>query len=273
MKTVHLDDMKALTLDGLKYLKLICEKNNITYYLAYGTLLGAIRHKGYIPWDDDIDIWIPRSDYFKLIEALHQDKNDDWEVVSSNVNHDYFFEWAKLSNKKTMITPARFVSGYIYGVSIDLFPLDDVEGAKSEEEVKQLMDKVRRDYFRITSKYRGMTNTVKSIWKHQLYKGIFKFASFVLGPYFKQIEKYNQKLKELGNGTGDYLIGSQTPLPVVFRSEWFKETIEVEFEGEKYPAPAHYEKVLTKLYGDYMQLPPVEKRVTHHLYRVYYKDL
>lgn len=270
MKEVTLNDMKTITIDGLKYLKAICDNNNITYFLAYGTLLGAVRHKGYIPWDDDIDIWVYRKDYYKLIKILFEQNNSDWEIVSNQTHKGYLFEWAKLSHKKTMITPSRFVSGLIYGVSIDIFPIDKASIFETENQIKTTILKYKKQFIRITSKYRGFTNACKtkcSIYKHQAF---FKISTILLGPYSRWIRHYDAKLIALDNGKSIFLFDIQLPT-VIFPSEWFNETIDLEFENEFYKAPKEFDKVLTATYGDYMKLPPEEKRVTHHFYKAYYK--
>lgn len=262
--------MKAITIDGLKYLKAICDDENITYYLAYGTLLGAVRHKGYIPWDDDIDIWVHRKDYYRLINILFEQNNCDWEVVSNQTHKGYLFEWAKLSHKRTMITPSRFVSGLLYGVSIDIFPFDDASIFETEDQVKTTILNYQRRFIRITSKYRGFTNACKNKYSIYKCKTIFKISSILLGPYSRWIRNYDKKLKSLGNGKGKFLFDIQLP-NVIFHSEWFNDTIELVFENELYKAPKEYDKILTAIYGDYMKLPPKEERVTHHYYKAYYK--
>lgn len=90
MRKISDDELKKVSLDGLKFIKEICEKNNLEYYIGYGTLIGAIRHEGFIPWDDDIDIWMKRDEYEKFIEIVSKENNKNWEILST-YNEDYYF--------------------------------------------------------------------------------------------------------------------------------------------------------------------------------------
>ena len=103
-KIVTLDEQREIQLNGLLYIKNLCKKNNIPYYLISGTLLGAVKYKGYIPWDDDIDIALIREDYQKLIKIIEQDKNPDYEVLTMYNTKDYYYSYAKLVNTKTKLT-------------------------------------------------------------------------------------------------------------------------------------------------------------------------
>ena len=103
-KIVTLNKQREIQLNGLLYIKELCEKNDITYYLISGTLLGAVKYKGYIPWDDDIDIALIREDYQKLIKIIEQDKNPDYEVLTMYNTKDYYYSYAKLVNTKTKLT-------------------------------------------------------------------------------------------------------------------------------------------------------------------------
>ena len=102
MKQMTLDEVKKVQLDILKYVDMICKKNNIQYSLAYGTLLGAVRHGGFIPWDDDIDIVLMRSEYDKLLQYLYVEQDDTYQVVSMK-DEGYWYTYAKVTDKRTFI--------------------------------------------------------------------------------------------------------------------------------------------------------------------------
>ena len=120
---LNLAEIKKIQLGALKYVKEICQKNNIDYYLMSGTLLGAVKYKGYIPWDDDIDIALKRKDYLKLIKLINDDNSDDYKILSIYNTKDYYYLFAKLVSKKTkLIENAKEIKEM--GVYIDIFPLD-----------------------------------------------------------------------------------------------------------------------------------------------------
>ena len=133
------EDIKSICIEGLRQLKAFCNDHGLRYYLAYGTLLGSIRHNGFIPWDDDIDIWMPREDYDKLCDLL-ADQIPGWELLTCKKNRKYLYEWAKLANLSSEVWPSRFRNGYLYGISIDIFPLENIE-VVNEAEAKDVLNK------------------------------------------------------------------------------------------------------------------------------------
>ena len=111
-KILELEDIKRISLEGLIELKNVCEKYHLKYYLCYGTLLGAVRHKGFIPWDDDIDIVMPRKDYDKLLELSAEIESEKWKLLSSKNNKKFLFVFSKFCNKQTILKPSRFCNHF-----------------------------------------------------------------------------------------------------------------------------------------------------------------
>lgn len=146
MKELTLPEIKAIELETLKMFRSFCEEHNIRYYLAFGTLLGAIRYKKFIPWDDDVDLLIPREDYDRLL-TLFQD-NERYRLYSFERNQDYHFPFAKLCDMTTRKVETDYANSKVeMGVEIDLFPMDyfdnDIAVAKKESKrIKNYMDRL-----------------------------------------------------------------------------------------------------------------------------------
>ncbi len=260
MKKLTIDEIKSISLDGLKYFHSFCEINHLRYYLAYGTLLGAIRHHGFIPWDDDIDIVMPREDFNNLILLKDKIDNQNWELMSANTNCDYKFQFAKLCNKETVYYPSRFKSGLLYGVPLDIFPLDLVE-SQSDAINKQ-------SFFRrlipVVLVFNGEGYKPDAF---DVVKGLIKYLFF--GGYNRNVIKFHKEMLECKHGK--YYKSFFAPTGDLWEKEWFDNGVKMEFEGVFFNVPANYDEILSTTYGDYMKLPPEEERVYKHEIEAYYK--
>ena len=134
MKELTLPELKEIEFDILKVFDAFCKEHNIKYFLAYGTLLGAIRYKKFIPWDDDVDVLVPREDYDRILTLFQDD--DRYNLFAYEKNQDYRFPFAKLCDMTTRKVEFNLDNGVELGVDMDIFPLDywdnDVEKAKQE---------------------------------------------------------------------------------------------------------------------------------------------
>ncbi len=265
MKELTLQELKNIEFDILKFFDSFCKENNIKYYLAFGTLLGAIRYKKFIPWDDDIDVLIPREDYDKLI-SLFQD-NDKYQLFSFERNQNYNFPFAKLCDMTTCKVETGNNNGVELGVDIDLFPLDawDDEIEKAKKEAK----KIKRNMF-----YLGLTklNNPDSVNPIKRFiKGIIMIVCKMWGSkyFIKKIIKASTNAPKENSkflGCKSWCVyGTKGIIP----AEVFADTVEIEFEGEMFPAPIGWDEYLTCLYGDYLPEPPKEKQKTHHGFKAY----
>ena len=126
MKEIYLEELRVIQLELLQQIADFCEKNNIKYFLAYGTLIGAIRHKGYIPWDDDIDIVMPRDDYDRFLELYNEAYPFSKVVDMYNTKH-YGFAFAKVHDVRTIIYETQYAQDS-FGVFVDVFPIDGIKG-------------------------------------------------------------------------------------------------------------------------------------------------
>ena len=265
MKELSLQEIKQIELDILKMFHAFCVENNIRYFISHGTLLGAIRYKGFIPWDDDLDVLVPREDYDRLI-AVFKD-SEQYKLVAFEKNSDYAFPYAKLCDMSTRKVEGSYDNGTVLGLDIDVFPLDhwddDLERAKQEVKLQQ------KNMFRL-----GLTKLRKPDSLNpakRFVKGILMALCKVRGSayYVEKIIKVANKPEQKGSrymgGKAWNVYGERDILP----AEVFAEAIELEFEGEKFFAPVGYDTFLTSLYGDYLPEPPVEKRKTHHSFKAY----
>lgn len=129
MKKITIEEAKKIELDILSYIDDFCKKNNIEYFINYGTLIGAVRHKGFIPWDDDIDISMTRENYDKFIEYYKNDKSK-YKLLALETNKHYFNNFAKIVDSTTRIDNTRIYKSYPSGIFIDIFPMDSFADKK-----------------------------------------------------------------------------------------------------------------------------------------------
>ncbi len=279
MNELNIDDVKNIALDGLKCFISICKKYNLRYYLAFGSLIGAARHNGFIPWDDDIDLLMPRDDYNRLEQIKHEITESDWKLLSYSSNPKYGHIWKKLCNTKTKVIPSRFTSGLIYGVSIDIFPLDFLNSSDFDNSVREKNSYC--DRFIKAKKLNPIQNTltdgiisdIKRFYKRMRYNISCLIGQFNLSQSYEAIENEIIKVKN-----GDYLACMldlpYSPSQTIWRRDWFytdtEECAYLTFEDIKVRVPLKYKEVLTTTYGNYMQMPPKEKQVTHHFYHAFY---
>lgn len=238
-------EVKESQLDVLRCVKRICEKHGLRYYIAYGTLLGAVRHQGFIPWDDDIDIYIPIADLKPFIELVKQE--EDFHIVSTAVGDDYYDMISKMYDCNNICDSNQFPMQTSAGVSIDVFPLFGLPDTE---------DKIA-DY------YQELRDAEADVYNNIYDRNACRAAGRI---FFEKMAKYDiESAKYVGNLLSPY------PMKEVFPAEWFRESKELKFENETFCVPAGYDGCLKKVYGNYMQLPPEEQRREHHFFHVYHK--
>lgn len=265
MRELTLQELKDIELDILKFFDAFCKENNIRYYISHGTLLGAIRYKKFIPWDDDVDLLIPREDYDRMI-TLFQD-TERYHLFAFEKDQNYLYPFAKLCDLNTRKVENGYNNGVELGVDIDIFPLDawdnELEIAKKEAEYIH-----RNMFYLVLSKLKKPDS--KNIIK-RFAKSVAMVGCKMLGSkhFIKKIIKastniYQQENKYLGCKVW-CVYGEKGIIPAVA----FGEPIYIEFEGLMVPAPQDYDTYLTCLYGDYLPEPPKEKQKTHHSFKAY----
>ena len=267
---VDIEDYKKIVNDILKYIKTVCKENEITYYLAYGTLLGAIRHHGFIPWDDDIDIIMDRKNFEKLVELCNKSDHPYYKLMWLSEDSEYDLPLPKMVDTRTELKQARRKSNITIGAWVDILIIDDVRNnLKAQNKFLRKFDFYERcwNWSQYTDYSITNAETVKGFLGN-----IFVYALSLFGSKFWARKLYKCANKHNGKGYTHFssLVFSGGKRKA-YRKEWLGNGCEVEFEGEKYNAPEHWHEYLQHAYGDYMEFPPPEKRVAHHTFSVYYK--
>ncbi len=265
-------EIQKYNLDLLKTFARVCDENHLTYFLSGGTMLGAIRHKGFIPWDDDVDVAMPRKDYNYLIEKSSELFNLPYQIVSylnSNdeiVNKDVF---TQLRNQKIIIYLQQNETIKTHFLGIDIFPIDGTPDN----------DFIRKIFFAKIMFYRALYKftfyqslEIKTLNKRgRLEKFIIWFAKFskigkvlnrkkILFKLENTLQKYKVETatKYAGNFWGAYKLRS------FVNSKIFTERQKYQFEDTTFFGTKFFDEYLTSIYGDYMQLPPQEQRIGKH---------
>ncbi len=266
MKTITEQEQKKLLLEMLVEFDRFCTAHGLRYYLHCGTLLGAVRHKGFIPWDDDIDVAMPRWDYERFIRIYNEEKTEeDYEVVSFHNTPDFYLPFGKLIHNKTRLAEA-VDSELKLGLYLDIFPLDNM--GNTPEEAKKLYDEV----YGLRQKL--IVQNLKLIRERAFYKNVVIFFAKLFSPknarrgLIEQIDKRcrvyeSEKMTEFiaVNCAANY------GMKEILRSEWYEEYETVPFEEHAVRIPKGWHYNLSQFYGDYMQLPPAEKQKSHHIYQ------
>ncbi len=259
---VELDELKNLELEIMKKIHLFCVEHNITYYLSYGTLLGAVRHSGFIPWDDDIDIQMPRPDYEKFLQSFPGfAKQNGLTVVNHTTKPYYGRNFSKVIDCNTILVEPQYKTDDPIGVFVDIWPLDGLPDGK----VKRYFYNKRADFLAKLILAASMKKDKSlSLFKRTaiFFAGVFKPHKLIL-----KLERLMKKYPfEKSKFVKCYLDS------VVFEREEYNEKIPMPFEDAEFFAPAAYDSILRKEYGDYTKLPPLEDRIPHHVINTYYKD-
>lgn len=264
MREINADELKKIQLEILDEVDNFCAENNIKFWLDSGTLLGAIRHKGYIPWDDDIDIGMLRDDFERFI-SLFNKTGGKYKVICNELDSECVYPYAKILDTDTVLYEPDIKNGVKLSVNIDLFVYDVTPGG---DETEKQYD--RRD------KYSFLNSVQYNLYPSKTwYKKVPKVALCVILRLFPRGLFANKVVRNSKQYVGEELnyVGNFTSVSrIICEKSVFDSTILWDFEGKKYPVPAGYDKWLTSFYGDYMQLPPIEKRVTHHQFKAYIKD-
>ncbi|MBR2411629.1 MAG: LicD family protein [Clostridia bacterium] len=253
MADFDIKELQKIELEILLEVDRICKKHNIRYFLVSGTLLGAIRHKGFIPWDDDIDISMPIEDYYKFCKICKKELSNVYFL--QNFKTDTTGMWfSKIrKNNTTAIETNHETKLHHQGIWIDIFPLIGVKNNKTW--IDKLNKKAALAKKILNKKIGLMEDTENKL----LYKAVnkllpLKLCKLVAGILFKSCFKSTNKY------THCYYLWASPRITARFKTDLFDEITTVEFEGYMLPVPKKWDEYLTVVYGDYMTPPPPEKR-------------
>ena len=248
-----------------------CEHNSIKYFAAYGTLIGAVRHRGVIPWDDDIDVWMLPDDYNKFC-SLRGKVGGHYDIMDSKDNNYWLFTLAKFVDTNTTLWETEHFP-CITGVYIDIFLLTKCE-SKDAIRLRKRYDKITYSltYAKRQHSWNQYVSALVNRRPRQLYR-LLKDTIYYKPQYHKLLSAYNNFICEMQSLDGDCYVSFDGLYgkKEVYAPSWFSKTKRVPFEGVEITIPENYHAILRNLYGNYMELPPIEKQISHHSH--YFMDL
>lgn len=282
-KSIEIEELKRISLEMLKALDRFCNEHQIRYYLGGGTLLGAVRHQGYIPWDDDIDVMVPRPDYDKLIKTFN-DYHKDYILRSVENDSTYWRPFAKIFDLRTHLeedwlrveTPGN-------AISIDIFPIDGIPNNNIRQKIffkvqELLVLLYRGSAYSMQKSYKySKSNSILLRIKGEL-RSLAKYIFvFLMSPISAKkmarlinwhAKRYSYEECNLVGAITECLYGAEKE--TLIKNDFEPQQL-FSFEDGQFKGSKNFDVYLRNLYGEYMNLPPEDKRVSHHRYRAWWK--
>lgn len=257
MEKITIDDMKCIELEIMDEIDRICRKEGLSYFLGYGSCLGAARHQGFIPWDDDMDIIMPRDDYERFIGGgFNAMKAVERYKLATYRDRSGIYPFTKVVDSSTIVYDTFTQRRYATGVWVDIFPLDDVADPHDKAFSRGSRMALMRSLM-VADPSLGSTMLAK------LVKRVAHPVFSRMDPY-KAAQKIDENARNAYTGETDYytdFIGEDNP-GVLLPKTWF-EPLEVPFEDRRYFVPKNYREYLAKSYGDWETPPAIDKRDIH----------
>lgn len=273
MRQINTEELKKIQLEILDVVMKFCDEHDIHCFLEAGTLLGAVRHKGYIPWDDDIDIAMLRPDYDRFIKLFNQE-NTRYKVDCIENDPESLYFYGKIYDTSTELYEPNKKIGKKKSINIDIWVMDNAPD--DDKELRKMF--IRQYIYRQFNAGRWMPmftppngNILRKIIAYAVRITLNMIPEFILPRnYFgykllKNSRRYvYEETKRVGNFLGAYSCAME--------KEKFRNFIYAEFEGRRFKIPSGYDEWLTQLYGDYMTPPPENKRASRHHFEAFVND-
>ncbi len=270
MRQITDAELREIQVNILQDVLSFCERHSIRCWVVGGTAIGAVRHKGFIPWDDDIDIGMPREDYERFAK-LYSRSNERYAFYDYRIGDGWYLKFGKVFDTKTETIETKYHSLPKTGVYIDVFPLDGL--SNDYKKAKKISRKARKQcavgerlFMSIT--YEG------AIWK-KVAKNIYRciYSKFIrlsthIRKFVRLVTKYRFDDSAYVGNLSDGLYGERQ----IIEKKWLEPVAHLPFENIVVPVPGDYDKYLTRIYGDYMQFPPIEQQKSHHSFIAYWKE-
>ena len=255
--------LKSRLLEVFRFTKDFLQRHNLRYIGCGGTVLGAVRHKGFIPWDDDIDLYMPRRDYERLLSLEQEFQGSGYKLLNWTTP-GYYMPFAKIADQGSTVWEFKHLP-FLFGVSIDIFPLDEFDEPDEVIIARQYRSHHYFDKYLNAVSHYTFADILQSVRKGDVHRlgvqVLSKWRSRCPEKYLDAFRRFEEGYKH--NGEGPKCVCVTQWEGRIFQSEWFRDVIEVPFEDTTLIVPRDYDSYLRLLYGDYMQLPPEEKRVSH----------
>lgn len=269
MENQQLRKLQLYQLEILKEIDRICTKHNINYYISWGSLLGAVRHKGFIPWDDDIDISLFWDDYLKFIHVCQNELSDKFFLQNVSTEKNYFRTWSKvrINDTTSMDKILSFMKGVHWGICIDVFPILPIP----EKKTQQIYQRICIDLYKILCFEPLLVAMIKDNKKLKFYQrailyipymGISIIPETIKNKFKKYLVDKFSNIKDTETSLCGEALSMNYDKSIIPASV-YGTPVRLEFEGHLFNAPQQYVEFLTKFYGDYMKLPPESERQGH----------
>lgn len=246
---IDLERAKTVMVDILINIDSICEKHDINYWIDFGTLLGAVRHNGFIPWDDDIDITMPRADYNKFLMVAKEELNKNYLLHNNELESKKHMVATKVRHRESIYVEHGFEGNTpngFNGIFVDIFPIDRMQ----KKNLKRF-NYLRKLYHISPFKPKYKSTKTK----------VLNYAFSFVYPLKSIIKKFMIKLLDEKGDT--YVLGYETPFPLSYPYNLIYPIKKIQFETHKFNCPQQERDILNRLFGDFMKLPPIDQRRIH----------